>query len=141
MTLADLPTTFIRRSVGFDRFFNDIEHRLAGTMDQAFPPYNIAKTADNVHVITLAIAGFSMDDLNITQERNRLVIEGSVTAKEEIDYVYKGIANRSFKREFVIADYVHVESAKLKDGMLTIVLAREIPEEMQPKKIAIESNS
>jgi len=105
-----------------------------------YPPYNIAQINDNEYMISLAVAGFGMDNLNITKEGNILTIEGnSPKGDENVNYLHKGIAGRTFRREFTLADHVDVKGANLELGMLNVHLVREVPEAMKPKKIEITS--
>ena len=138
ITTLDLPS-FARSTVGFDRLFNEIERSITGT-GSGYPPYNIVKVSDDEYTISLAVAGFSMDDLEITKDKNILRIEGkSPKAEEEVQYLHKGIGARHFRREFTLADHVEVSAATLELGMLNIHLVRVVPAELQPKKIAISS--
>ena len=141
LTTLDLPS--IHRSfIGFDRLFDEMETRFANSTSQGYPPYNIAQVNDGEYVITLAVAGFGMDNLDITHEKNILRIEGtSPKGGEEVNYLHKGIAERNFRREFTLADHVEVINASLDNGMLNVYLKREVPEELQPKKIAIQAPS
>jgi molecular chaperone IbpA len=137
LTTLDLPS-FHRATVGFDRLFNEMEHRFANSASQGYPPYNIAQLDDDEYMITLAVAGFGMDNLDITHEKNILRVEGtSPKGGDDVNYLHKGIGERNFRREFTLADHVEVVSAGLEHGMLNIHLKREVPEELQPKKIAI----
>ena len=104
-----------------------------------YPPYNIVQHNENEFSISLAVAGFSMEDITVTKDKNTLSIEGKSpkTADEEKNYLHRGVAARSFNREFTLADYVEVDKAELKLGMLNILLKREVPEELQPRKISI----
>jgi molecular chaperone IbpA len=106
-----------------------------------YPPYNIAQINEDEYMISLAVAGFGMDNLEITKDGNILTIEGtSPKGDEKVNYLHKGIGGRNFRREFTLADHVEVEGANLELGMLNIHLKREIPEEMKPKKIEINSS-
>lgn len=138
MTRFDL-TPFNRTTIGFDRLFNDLDRVIANSaINNSYPPYNIEKINENEFVISLAVAGFTMDDLEITHEGNELTIIGTTpTSDEEKTYLHKGIAARGFARVFTIADHVEVEAAELELGLLNIYLKRNVPEELQPKKIAI----
>jgi molecular chaperone IbpA len=137
LTTLDLPQLH-RATIGFDRLFNELDRQFANSPSQGYPPYNIAQINDDEYMITLAVAGFGMDNLEITQEKNILTIEGtSPKGDEEVNYLHKGIAGRNFRREFTLADHVEVENATLELGMLNIHLKREVPEELQPKKIEI----
>ena len=140
ITTLDLPS-FARSTIGFDRLFNEIERSLPGTAN-TYPPYNIAKISDDEYVISLAVAGFAMDNLNITKDKNALRVEGtSPKVSEEVQYLHKGIGARQFRREFTLADHVEVKSATLELGMLNIQLVREVPAELQPKRIEITTST
>jgi len=137
LTTLDLPQLH-RATIGFDRLFEQLDREFANSKSTGYPPYNIAQINDDEFMITLAVAGFGMDNLDITKDKNILRVEGtSPKGGEEVIYLHKGIANRNFRREFTLADHVDVVSAGLEHGMLNIHLKREIPEELQPKKIAI----
>jgi len=127
-------------AVGFDQLFDDMDRLYMNSATTAtYPPYNIAKINDNEFVISLAVAGFKMEDLDITHTGNVLTIEGSMPEVENLGvYIHKGIATRNFRRIFTIADYMEVEDAMLEYGMLDIYLKRNIPEHLQPKKIQIK---
>ena len=137
LTTLDLPS-YYKATIGFDRIFDELERTFANSQSNSYPPYNIAKLDDNEFVISLAVAGFTMDDLEITKESNVLRIEGtSPKSEEQVNYLHKGIGSRNFRREFALADYVEVVEARLSVGMLNIRLRRDIPEALQPKKIEI----
>ena len=132
-----------RASIGFDQMFNELERSFANTPNsQGYPPYNIAQINDDEYMISIAVAGFGMDCLDITKDKNILVIEGTTPkGDEEVNYLHKGIGGRNFRREFTLADHVEVENASLELGMLNIYLKREVPEALQPKKIEIKDTS
>lgn len=140
MRTYDLSPLF-RSTVGFDRLSRLIEHALS--TDEAansYPPYNIEKTGDDAYRITMAVAGFGPEDLEMTALPNALVVTGK--AKKEQDgsqFLYRGIAGRAFERRFQLADYIKVVNANLVNGLLHIDLAREIPEAMKPRTIRIET--
>lgn len=138
ITRFDL-TPFHRSTIGFDRIFNDLDRvftNSAGT--QTYPPYNIVQINENEFEIAIAVAGFSMEDLDITLDHNDLTIVGSKsTETEDTVFLHKGISSRDFQRVFTVADHVEVASATLELGLLKIKLIRNVPEELQPKKIAI----
>jgi len=139
ITTLDLPS-FQRATIGFDRIFNELERQFANSASSGYPPYNIAQVTDDEYVISLAVAGFTMDNLEITHDNDVLSIEGTAPGgDEETNYLHKGIAGRNFRRQFTLADHVKVVRAELDLGMLNIYLQREIPEELQPKKIEIEA--
>ena len=130
---------FHRATIGFDRLFEQMDRRFANSPNgNGYPPYNIAQVNDDEFMISLAVAGFGMDNLNITKEGDQLKVEGTAPkGDEEVNYLHKGIGGRNFSREFTLADHVEVESAGLELGMLNIHLKRNLPEELQPKTIQI----
>jgi len=138
LTTLDLPS-FHRATIGFDRLFNDLERQFANSPNgQGYPPYNIAQINDDEFMISVAVAGFGMDNLDITKDGKVLRIEGTAPkGDEDVNYLHKGIGGRNFRREFTLADHVEVRNAGLELGMLNIHLVRELPEELQPKKIKI----
>ncbi len=139
LTTLDLPN-FHRATVGFDRMFNELSREFANSKSQGYPPYNVVQENDDEYTISLAVAGFGMDNLDITLEKNVLTIEGtSPDVPDGRNYLHKGIGNRNFRRDFTLAEHVEVEQAGLELGMLNIHLKRNVPEEMQPKKIAIKN--
>ena len=141
LTTIDLPA-FHRATIGFDRLFDEMEARFANSQSQGYPPYNIVQINEDEYMISLAVAGFGMDNLDITKEGNILRIEGmSPKGAEHVNYLHKGIGERNFRREFTLADHMEVEQASLELGMLAIHLKREVPEELQPKKINIVDHS
>jgi len=138
LTTLDLPS-FHRATIGFDRMFNELERQFANSPNgNGYPPYNIAQINDDEFMISIAVAGFDMDNLDITKDMNILRIEGTTPKGDEtVKYLHKGIGGRNFRREFTLADHVEVEGATLDLGMLNVHLKRVVPEELQPKKIAI----
>jgi molecular chaperone IbpA len=131
-------TPYRRSTIGFDRLFEFLEN---ANRDQAdnYPPYDIEKLSDDRYRITLAVAGFAPGDIDITARQNMLVVTGRKAENRNRDgaYVHMGIATRAFERRFELADFVRVEAADMKDGLLAIELVREIPDAMKPRKIAI----
>jgi molecular chaperone IbpA len=130
-------TPLFRSSVGFDRMLHALEAASRVETIDNWPPYDIAKLDENDYRITMAVAGFSPDDLTITQERNMLMVSGQKAGEDGGQYLHRGIAGRDFQRRFELADHVKVVGASLADGMLTVDLRREIPEEMKPRRIEI----
>jgi molecular chaperone IbpA len=127
-----------RSTVGFDRLFDFLES--AGRAEpENYPPFDIEKLGDDSYRITLAVAGFKREEIEIVAHQNMLTISGRRGEDRGRDgsFLHMGIANRSFERRFELADFVFVTGADLKDGLLSIELAREIPEAMKPRKIAI----
>ncbi len=129
-----------RSTVGFDRLFDMLENSSFGNGGENYPPFDRLKTGENDYRIELAVAGFKQDEIDITAQQNVLIVSGSKKEENETkgaDYIYRGIANRSFERRFALADHIQVRGADMKDGMLQIELVREIPEAMKPRKIAV----
>ncbi|SEG58383.1 molecular chaperone IbpA [Vibrio hangzhouensis] len=133
-------TPLYRNAIGFDRLFNMMEANSAKNSSGGYPPYNIEQQDENHFRITMAVAGFAEDQLDLTQKENMLIVKGERKAEEGKSYVYQGIAERDFERKFQLADYVKVVGASMENGLLHIDLEREIPEAMQPRKIEIGGN-
>jgi len=131
------PTPFWRSTVGFDRLFDMLDQTAQYQANDTYPPYNIERADDDNYRITLALAGFSPDEITITAEQNALTVEGSNAQKTETQFLYQGISARPFRRVFNLADYVQVKGAAFEDGLLKIDLVREVPEAMKPRTIAI----
>ena len=131
-------TPYRRSTVGFDRLFDLLETSARQSGGDNYPPFNIERFGEDSYRITLAVAGFGSNDLDITAQQNLLTVQGKKRADgAEGEMLHVGIANRGFERRFELADYVRVEHADLKDGLLLIDLIREVPEAMKPKKIGI----
>jgi molecular chaperone IbpA len=128
-----------RSSIGFDRLFDLLENAGRFATTDSWPPYDIAKTGDDDYRITMAVAGFTQDELTVMLEPNMLLVTGQKSNQDNSQYLHRGIAGRAFQRRFELAEHVKVVGADLKDGLLTIDLRREIPEEMKPRRIAIGS--
>lgn len=141
MNTIDL-TPLYRNSVGFDRLAALLDNAMRGdSVSTGYPPYNIEVLEDDHYAITIAVAGFSEEELDIQVEKGVLVIKGKKSEDGERNFLYQGIANRAFERKFNLADYVEVRGAKLSNGLLTVSLVKEIPEAMKPRKIAINQDS
>ncbi len=138
---------FYRATVGFDRVFDlldSVSSAQSGAQSGAngYPPYNIEKAGDNAYRIVMAVAGFAEAELNVTQKENELLVTGQTAptnGQDEKQYLYRGIAGRNFERRFQLADHVKVTGAKLANGLLTIELQREIPEEKKPRAIPVQA--
>lgn len=134
-------TPYRRSTIGFDRLFDMIESNARGASEN-YPPFNLERIADDRYRITLAVAGFSRDEIEITAQQNLLLVAGRKDDKAEgPSFLHVGIANRSFERRFELADFVFVEDARLNDGLLVIDLVREVPEAMKPKKISVRTGA
>ena len=136
-TAYDFSPLF-RSSVGFDRIFDLLENATRVQAIDNWPPYNIEKVGEDQYRISMAVAGFSPDELNLTSQPNWLVVSGQKQGEESTQYLHRGIATRSFERRFELADHVKVKDARLDNGLLTIELVREVPEEMRPRRIEVQ---
>ena len=125
----------------FDRFENMFDNEHFFDQGGNYPPYNIVKTGDYTYDIELALAGFSQDDLSIETKSGELTVSGSGEKNSQAEFIHKGIAKRAFKQIFRLADYIEVDGAEFKDGLLSIFLHREKPEKEIPRKIVINKNS
>ena len=138
MTTFDLSPLY-RTAIGFDRLA-DMVNNAARVDSNGYPPYNIESLGEDRYRITMAVAGFSQDDLDIVTERNTLTVsggKGDAEPDQNAEFLYRGIATRSFERRFQLADHVEVDGAQLENGLLHIELKRELPEQMKPRKIEI----
>ena len=141
MTTIDFSPLFWSM-IGFDRFSNALETAYRSEPG-GYPPYNVEVHGENDYRVTMAVAGFAPEDLEIEVTDNVLRVSGARGEQENKDakFLYRGIANRSFERKFQLADYVRVVDARLENGLLHVELRREIPEAMKPRKIEIRSDS
>ena len=156
--LLTLTTPLMRQTVGFDRFHDLFESLLednAHNQANSYPPYNIEKIGEDGYKIVMAVAGFGMEDLEIVLDNNTLKVSGSIAKHleegdeccgpsqevldQESQILHRGIATRAFERSFNLADYIQVQNAELKNGLLTITLEREIPEDKKPRMIPIKT--
>jgi molecular chaperone IbpA len=130
-------TPFYRSSVGFDRMFSLLENASRLGTSAGLPAYNIVRSGDDTYRIVLAVPGFTMDGLEVSQQPNLLLVSGNAAEDGQEEYLHRGIETRSFTHRFELADYVEVASANLANGLLTIELKREVPEAMRPRRIEI----
>ncbi|MCP3395222.1 Hsp20 family protein [Bradyrhizobium sp. CCGB12] len=130
-----------RSTIGFDHLAGLVDSALRQATEDNYPPYNIERSGEDHYRITLAVAGFSADDIAVTAEQNALTIEGRKPGKAAGEFLYQGIAARPFRRVFNLADYVQVKQASFQDGLLIIELVREVPEAMKPRRIQIGSGA
>ena len=131
---------FRRSTIGFDRIFDLLESSAAAQASDGYPPFDLVQDGEDGSRITLAVAGFRREEIDITAQQNLLIVAGRKAEDEGEDravYLHRGIARRGFERRFELADFVQVKGADLKDGLLTIDLVREIPEAMRPRKVEI----
>jgi molecular chaperone IbpA len=129
-------TPLWRSTIGFDRLFNVLDE-VQRTAEESFPPYNIERLDENRFQISVALAGFTPDEVTLTAEQNVLTLEGRKAEKEEKIFLHRGISTRNFKRQFTLADHVEVKGARFENGLLLVELQREIPEAMKPRRIEI----
>jgi molecular chaperone IbpA len=137
MTTVDFAPLF-RTAIGFDRLARLVDTAASGQDTNSYPPYNIEKTGDDTYRLTMAVAGFRPEDLDLVVKENTMVVSGRVSmeaAKTEI--LYRGIAGRAFERRFVLADHIVVEGADVQNGLLHVGLRRIVPEALKPRKIVI----
>jgi len=136
----DIPT-LTKFGIGFDNMFDELMRVSAQQSSSNYPPYNIVQINEDEYTISLAVAGFGLDNLSVTKDKNFLIIEGkeyqSDSEKIVPNYLHKGISNRDFRREFQLADHVEISNAHLELGILSVHLRREVPEDAKPKTIAI----
>lgn len=141
MATIDL-TPLYRSSVGFDRLANMLDNAMRADQSAGYPPYNIEVTGEDQYGITLAVAGFAENELDIQVEGGVLTVRGKKGGDGETrKFLHQGIAFRSFERRFNLADHIKVSGASLNNGLLTVALYKEVPEEMKPRSIAINSGN
>lgn len=135
-------TPFRRSAIGFDRLFDMLEASARQSTADNYPPFNLERIAEDRYRITLAVAGFGRDDIEIVAQQNLLTVKGRKDDKDGSgQFLHLGIANRSFERRFELADFVRVDDARLNDGLLVIEMVREVPEAMKPKTVAIKTGA
>jgi molecular chaperone IbpA len=137
MATVDFAPLF-RTAIGFDRLARLVDTAASGQEAQSYPPYNIEKIGDDSYRLTVAVAGFRPEDLDITVKDNTLFVSGRVPNEgQKAEILYRGIAGRAFERRFVLADHIVVEGAEVQLGLLHVGLKRVVPEALKPRKIAI----
>ena len=136
-------TPYRRSTVGFDRLFDLLEQSARQSQPDNYPPFNLERVSDDRYRITLAVAGFTRDEIEIVAQQNLLLVQGNKDDRSATgpNFLHVGIAARSFERRFELADFVLVEDARLNDGLLVIDLKREVPDAMKPKTIAIRTGA
>ncbi|MGI4943005.1 MAG: Hsp20 family protein, partial [Janthinobacterium lividum] len=133
-------TPLFRTAIGFDRLARLADNASEAANVSAYPPYNIEKTGDDSYRLTMAVAGFGEDDLELTVRENTLLVAGRVTGPDgKSELLYRGIAGRAFERRFALADHIVVDGAVLLNGLLHVTLRRVVPEALKPRRIAIGS--
>ncbi len=129
-----------RSTIGFDRLMRLAEGATRLDGGAGYPPYDIEVTGDNAYRLSMAVAGFADDDLDITVKENELIVSGRSKKDEDAQYLHHGLARRSFDRRFELADHIKVTGASLENGLLHVELVREVPEAMKPRKVAIAAS-
>lgn len=129
---------FARSAIGFETLFDRLNDR-SHDNNEGYPPYDIVRKDDDHFEISIALAGFSQDEITITAEASQLRVVGKKPEKNGTEYLYQGISARSFERSFNLADYIEVEGAAFENGLLRIQLVRRIPEKLKPRKISINN--
>ncbi|MCE2517180.1 MAG: Hsp20 family protein [Alphaproteobacteria bacterium] len=145
MNTLDLTPVF-RTAIGFDRMANLVDSMMTGAADQQsnWPPYNIEKHGEDDYRISMAVAGFAEDELDVTVHDQMLIITGTQSPDDkarDVTYLHRGIAGRNFERRFQLADFINVNGASIRDGLLHIDLQRVIPDAMKPRKISISAGA
>lgn len=143
LTLRSIDIPSIHKfGIGFDTVLDELMRVSSGQTASNYPPHNVIKTGDNTVTIEMAVAGFEEGEIHISTENNVLTIHGQQFRNEPVNYEYlhRGLSSRDFTQNFRLADYVEVKDATIKNGILTILLEREVPEEKKPKSIAINFN-
>ena len=131
-----------RSAIGFDRMVNLVDSLQEAAGSPGYPPYNIAKTGEDSYRLTMAVAGFGPDTLELTVKENTLVVSGRQPAENDnAELLYRGIAGRAFERRFALADHLVVEGAELENGLLHVALRRVVPEALKPRRIAIATTT
>lgn len=139
MNALDFSPLF-RTAIGFDRLARTLETARTQSDQNGYPPYNIEKTGDDSYVLTMAVAGFGPNDLDVVVRDNTLTVAGRAPNTDEgRAYLHRGIAGRAFERRFVLADHIVVDGAKLENGLLELALRRIVPEALKPRKIEIQA--
>jgi molecular chaperone IbpA len=140
MTTFDFAPLF-RTAIGFDRMARLMDTAMSGADAPSYPPYNIEKTGEETYRLTMAVAGFRPEDLDLVVKENTLAVSGKVNGEgQKSELLYRGIAGRAFERRFVLADHIVVEGADLKNGLLHVALKRVVPEALKPRRVAISGS-
>ena len=132
---------FARSTIGFDRLLDQLETLAEPDAGDNYPPYNIEKLGEDRYRVALAVAGFTQNELDVTVEGNQLTVSGKRAGAEDKEILHRGIAHRPFIRRFSLAEHMVVKDAKLRDGLLTIDLERQLPEAMKPRRISINGHA
>lgn len=134
------PAALNRALIGFDRIFNDIEHRFANQLNGNYPPHNVIRTGENNYEIQVAVSGFDKSEVSVSVDQDQLIIRGERTKDEDSqhEYLYRGLATRNFVKTLQLAEYIEVTGANIKNGILSVYLEKIIPESLKPRQITIK---
>jgi molecular chaperone IbpA len=124
--------------IGFNREMERLSNVQLASRQTNYPPYDLLKLDDDTYLLSLAIAGFSKDDIKVSVDNGTLIIKGEIVEVTDAEVVHKGIAGRKFTRTFALGEYMEVTGAEMKDGMLNVNIDRIVPEEKKPKEIAVK---
>jgi len=141
MRTYNISPLWRRSTIGFDRFLDLVDAARHAAGDENYPPCNVERLSGDRYRISLALAGYSPDDIAITAEQNALTVEGRKADNGQRKFLYQGISSRPFKRQFALAAHVRVEGARLANGLLQVELVRENPDAIKPRRIPIDNLS
>lgn len=129
-----------RALIGFDRLFEEVEHRWGNSVQTNYPPHNVIKTGESTYTIELAVSGFNKDEISVEVNQGHLVVRGERLREDDAEHVYlhRGLATRDFQKIFPLADHVEVKSSSIKNGVLNVYLERIVPETLKPRRIEID---
>lgn len=130
-----------RALLGFDSLFNDFEHRLANQVNNNYPPYNILKHNDDSYELEIAVTGFTKDEITVEVDQNRLIVKGIRNKEDDVttEFLHRGLAARDFTRDWTLAEHMVVGEGRIKNGVLSIQLTREVPEALKPRVLKIKA--
>jgi molecular chaperone IbpA len=130
-----------RALLGFDSLFNDFEHRLANQVNNNYPPYNILKHNDDSYELEIAVTGFTKDEITVEVDQNRLIVKGVRNKDDDVtaEFLHRGLATRDFTRDWTLAEHMVVGEGRIKNGVLSIQLTREVPEALKPRVLKIKA--
>jgi len=134
------PAALNRALIGFDRIFNDFEHRFSTQLNGNYPPHNVIKTGDTTYEIQVAVSGFDKSEVEVSVDQDQLIIRGERLKDDDAqhEYLYRGLATRNFVKTLQLAEYIEVTGANIKNGILSVYLEKIIPESLKPRQILIK---
>lgn len=134
------PAALNRALIGFDRIFNDLEHRFSTQINGNYPPHNVIKTGENTYEIQVAVSGFEKSEIEVAVDQDQLIIKGERNKDDDsqYEYLYRGLATRNFVKTLQLAEYIEVTGAHIKNGILSVYLEKIVPESLKPRQILIK---